>query len=447
MISTIAEIIRSSATWLWGPPMLILLSIVGIYFTLRLRCLQLKKFFKAARLTYIKRTGSGEGNITPLQSLLGALGGIIGNGTLAGIPTAICLGGPGALFWMWVASFIAMIIVYSGTLLALMNREKSADGTYSGGPMFYIKNALNLKWLAVIYALAFTFKALLSTTAMQSNSVSLAAYSAFDFSWVPGWMPPLLPVCIMLALLTLAVTIGGIWSIARVLEKITPFMVLLFMLLGTTIILFNIDSLLKTLALVFEKAFTPASAAGGFAGTSVMLAIRYGVARGFYSNEAGMGSQPMMYSAAKIDNMHTQSLIAMFGVFIDTVVSTIVAMTILITGAWMTGLTSTALTTSAFQTFYGHYGGYIVFFSSFLFGYSTLLAWCFYGEQTFAFVFGPRTKNFYRCAFSIMIAFGFFKVETIWSVGDIFNAIVIGVNVISIFFLIHKVVNGTKLKK
>ena len=439
MNNTFAESIQRIATWLWGPQMLILLCIAGIYFTVHLKGIQFTKFFEVAKLTFTKRTGSGEGNITPLQSLFGALGGIIGNGTLAGIPTAIYLGGPGALFWMWIASFIAMIIVYSETLLALMSREISSDGTYSGGPMFYIQKVLKLKWLAFIYALALTFKALFGTTTMQSNSVSLATYSAFDFSWVPEWMPPLLPVCALLAILTLIITIGGIWSIARALEKITPFMILMFMVMGSIIIVFNIDLLLTTIALVFEKAFTPASAAGGFAGASIMYALRYGVARGFYSNEAGSGSQPIMYSAAKVDNIHEQSLVGMFGVFIDTVVSTLVALTILITGVWTIGTTSSALTTSAFQTLYGNYGGYIVFLSSFLFGLSSLLAWCFYGEQCFSFMFGARTKKYFRIGFCIMISIGFIKVETILSVGDIFNAILITVNVISILFLIHKV--------
>jgi len=444
MSNTIEALIGGFATWLWGPPMLIFLSAVGIYFSFRLKGLQFTRLFKAAKLTYVKRTGSGEGNITPLQSLLSAVGGLIGNGNLAGIPTALYLGGPGALFWMWIASFVAMIIVYSETLLALTCREKSSDGTYSGGPMYYIQNVLKLKWLAVVYALSMACKTLFATAPVQSNSVSIAASTIFNMSWVPEWLPQLLPISASLAILTLIVTLGGIWSIARALEKITPFMVITFLLLGITIIVFNMDAFFETIKLVFAKAFTPTSAAGGFAGASVMFAIRFGVARGFYSNEAGTGSQPIMYSTAKADNIHYQSLISMFGIVVDTVVSTIIALTILITGVWTSGLTSTALTTIAFQDLYGGYGGYIVFFASFLFGYSTMIAMCFYGEQCFAYVFGQRTKNIFRILFSIIIVFGFLKVETIWSIGDLWNAITITVNVIALVFLIHKVVKVTR---
>jgi len=445
--TTVAEFVRSAATWLWGKPMLIFLSLIGIYFTFRLKGLQFTRFFKAGKLTYTQRTGTGEGNITPLQSLFGALGGLIGNGNLAGAATAVFMGGPGALLWMWTGSLVAMIIVYAETLLALKNREKSRDGTYSGGPMYYIEKVLKLKWLAVLFALAMGFKTLLATATIQSNSISLAASTAFDNSWFPAWMPVQLPYCMILAALTWLVIIGGLKSIARTLEKITPLMVLLFMSLGSAIIIANSAMFGHVVRLVIEKAFTPASATGGFAGASVMLAIRYGVARGFYSNEAGTGSSPIMYSTAKTDNIYYQSLIGMFGVFIDTVVSTLTILTILITGVWTSGLTSTALTTSAFQKLYGNYGGYIVFLSSFLFGYSTLIAWSFYGEQCFAYVWGPPMRRIFRWAFSAAIIFGFMKAETLWSWGDLLNAFTIVINLLALIFLIKRVVLETKLHR
>ena len=439
------QIIQAAANWLWGPPMLILLFIIGVYFTLRLKGLQFSQIFKAGKLTYTKRTGKGEGNITPLQSLFSALGGLIGNGNLAGAATALFMGGPGALLWMWVGAFVGMVIVYVETLLALMHREKSIDGTYSGGPMYYIQKVLKLKWLAVTFAFATGFKTLFATSALQSNSISLAASTVFPITWLPQWVPAQLPFCIIIAFLTWLVIIGGLYSIARTLEKITPLMVLVYVLAGAIIIMANINMLFEAIALVFKNAFTPASATGGFAGAGVMMAIRYGVARGFYSNEAGTGSSPIMYSTAKTDNIYHQSLIGMFGVFIDTVVSTFTILAILVTGAWTSGLTSAALTTSAFQSLFGNFGGYIVVFSSFLFGYSTLIVWCFYGEQCFAYIWGPKIKILFRWAFSIAIIFGFMKVESLWSVGDLLNALSILVNCVALIFLVRYVVKETKV--
>ena len=205
-------------------------------------------------------------------------------------------------------------------------------------------------------------------------------------------------------------------------------MVFIYIILGSIIIIANSTALLEVLRSVINNAFSSASISGGFAGASVMMAIRYGIARGFYSNEAGTGSSPIMYSTAKTDNIYYQSLIGMFGVFIDTVVSTFTILIILMTGVWTSGLTSTALTTSAFTHFFGHLGGYIMLLCSFLFGYSTLIAWCFYGEQCFAYIFGPQLRRIFRWAFSIAIIFGFMKVELIWSVGDLLNAATIIIN-------------------
>jgi AGCS family alanine or glycine:cation symporter len=414
--------------------MLIFLSIVGVYFTLRLKGLQFTRFLQAGQLTCKYRTGTGEGNITPLQSLLSALGGLIGNGNLAGVATAIAVGGPGAIFWLWISSFIAMIIVCAETYLALINREKSVDGTFSGGPMYYIENLLKLKWLAILFAFVMGTKTLLATATVQSNSISLAAHTVFGV--------PMIVVCIGLAGLTWLVIIGGLNSIARTLEKLTPFMVIIFALTGLLIILVNSQSFIDVIKLIFSRAFTPAGASGGFAGATVMMAIRYGVARGFYSNEAGTGSSPIMYSTAISDNPKKLSLISMFGVFIDTVVSTLTAFIILITGTWMTGETSTALTTAAFGSFFGSYGGYIVFLASFLFGYSTLIVWCFYGEQCYAYIWGIQIKKFYRWAFCFVIIFGFFEAELIWSWGDLLNAFTVLVNVMVVLFLIQFVVKG-----
>ncbi len=439
MLDLIGDSIQYAASWLWSYPMIIVLFSAGIYFTIRLKGLQFISFLKAAKLTYQTRTGSGKGNISPLQSLFGALGGMVGNGNIAGAATAVFMGGPGALLWMWVGAFIGMVIVFIETLLALKYRTQDKDGTYSGGPMYYIQKVLKIKWLAIAFALAMGLKTLFGTSLVQSNSISLAASSIIDVSWVPSWMPVQLPFCILLAFFTWIVIIGGLKSIARVLEKVTPLMVIIYIALILIIVFAKIDLLTDVLALVFKNAFTTSSATGGFAGATVMMVIRYGIARGFYSNEAGTGSSPIMYSAAKVDNIYHQSLVSMFGVFIDTVISSATIIAILITGAWTSGLTSTALTTAAFSSQFGNYGGLLVLLSSFLFGYSTLIAWCFYGEQCFAFIWGTNVKKVFRWIFSLAILFGFLKVETIWSIADILNATLIFINLLVLIIILREV--------
>ena len=442
-----AEFIQQAASWLWSYPMIIVLFSVGIYFTIRLKGLQFRTFIKASKLTYKTRTGVGKGNISPLQSLFGALGGMVGNGNIVGAATAVFMGGPGALLWMWVGAFIGMIIVFIETLLALKYRIKDKDGTYSGGPMYYIQKVLKIKWLAVAFSLAMGLKTLFGTSLVQSNSISLAAVSIIDVSWIPGWIPVQLPFCLILAFLTWLVVIGGLKTIARVLEKVTPLMILIYISLILIIIFAKIDLLTEVFALVFNNAFTASSASGGFAGATVIMVIRYGIARGFYSNEAGTGSSPMMYSAARVDNIYHQSLVSMFGVFIDTIISSATIMAILITGVWTSGLTSTALTTAAFNTQFGEYGGLLILLSSFLFGYSTLIAWCFYGEQCFAFIWGSNVKKVFRWMFSLAILLGFMQVETIWSIADILNATLILINLSVIVIILKYVFEIMRLNK
>lgn len=429
MLETIDIVIRESASWLWGLPMLMVLSLVGVYFTCRLKGLQIRYFLSSARLAYRYRKGTGEGNISPLQSLYSALGGVIGNGNLGGVATAIAIGGAGAVFWLWVASLVAMILVYAETYLALFQREKGIDGTFSGGPMHYIEKLLGVRWLAVLFALAMGLKTMLATSTIQSNSVALAFQSAFEF--------PLFPVCLGLSLLTLVVTIGGLNSIAWTLGKLTPFMVVLYVGAGMTILLFNWQGVATAFQLIMSSAFTPSGAVGGFSGATVLMAVRYGVARGFYSNEAGTGSTPIMYSTARTDAPETLAQIGMFGVVVDTVVGTLTALLILATGVWTSGETSTALTTFAFGAVFGNSGTYFIFLTSFLFGYSTLIAWSFYGEQCFAYIWGPGVRKTYRWMFCVAICFGFLEAELLWSWGDLLNGMTVLINVIAVTLLIR----------
>jgi AGCS family alanine or glycine:cation symporter len=439
--------IRDFASLIWGYPMLIFLILIGLYFSFRLKGIQFSHFLKAGQLTYQYREGKGEGNLTPLQSLYGALGGMIGNGNLGGVAAAVAVGGPGAIFWLWVSSFIAMIIVYAETLLAMSHRKKSSDGTFSGGPMYYIAHLLKLRWLATLFAMAMGFKALLATTTVQSNSISLAASKAFDLQWLPQKIPVLLPVSITIAILTWLVVIGGLRSIASVLKMLTPLMVIIYLVLGIFILIKYGDAFGETIRLIISKAFTPTGVSGGFAGASVIMTIRFGVARGFYSNEAGTGSSAIMFSTAKCDDPVKQSLISMFGVFIDTIIGTLTVVIVVICGVWDSGETSTALTTAAFRVPFGVYGSYIVFFTSFLFGYSTLIAWCFYGEQCFVYVWGPKIRKIFRWAFCTFIIFGFMEAELVWSIADLLNASIVIINVIALFLLIKHVVSYTRQGK
>ncbi|UCH98065.1 MAG: alanine:cation symporter family protein, partial [Candidatus Aminicenantes bacterium] len=282
---------------------------------------------------------------------------------------------------------------------------------------------------------------------IQSNSISLAAYKSFNLNWLPQQVPQLLPISITIAFLTWLVVIGGLHSIARVLKMITPLMVIIYLFLGIVIIFKYGDAFAGVLKIIISKAFTATGASGGFAGATVIMAIRYGVARGFYSNEAGTGSSPIMFSTAKCDNPVKQSLIGMFGVFIDTIVATLTGFIILISGVWACGETSTALTTAAFSVPFGSYGSYIVFFASFLFGYSTLIAWCFYGEQCFVYIWGPGMRKIFRWGFCLLIIFGFIEAELLWSFADLLNASIVIINVTAVFFLVKFVVSFTKQRK
>ncbi len=427
------SVIRAAATWLWGPPMLIFLFVVGLYFSLRLKGIQFMRLVQSAKLTFTTRKSTGEGNITPWQSLQSVLGGMIGNGNLAGVATAIAIGGPGAIFWMWISGFVGMIINYSEVMLGMIYRKKGEDGVYVGGPMYYIEKVLKIKWLAVLFALAMGLKTLLATSTVQSNSISIAVNTQFGVSQ--------LLTCVILAILTWIVIIGGLRTIAVTMEKLTPLMVVIYLFAVFAIIISDFTGVTEVFKLIFKNAFTPAGASGGFAGTTVLMAVRYGVARGFYSNEAGTGSAPILYSTTMTDSPQNQSLIGMFSVFIDTmIVNTLTAVVIILTGVWNSGETSSALTVSAFSTLFGSWGGWVVCIASFLFGLTTLITWSFYGEQCFAYVFGIKVKKLYRWLFCLAILGGAVKkAELIWSWGDLLNGITVIINVV-VLVLILKIV-------
>jgi len=436
----IFEYIKTAADFIWGPQMLVFILGSGIYFSLRLKGIQFTKFFTAADEIKKSKATSGEGNITPYQALMSALSGIIGNGNIAGVATAIVIGGPGAVFWMWVSAFIGMATMYSESLLGFKFREKDKDGTYIGGPMVYIKKGLGWKWLAYAFAVAMALKTLIATTSVQSNSMSLVVLNEFGI--------PQIISCIIIAILTWLVIIGGLKTIAKTAEYLSPIMTLIYLCGGLLVIILNADKLVFVFEQIFTYAFTAKGAAGGFAGASVLMALRYGAARGAYSNEAGTGSVAIIHATAQSDSPVKQSLISMMGVFIDTIiVCSITALAILTTGIWTDGLNSTALVSQSFAGTFIH-GNWIVLTSSLLFGYSTLITWSFYGEQCAAFIMGNKVKKYYRWLFSFAILIGALgSPENIWSMGDLLNGITVIINLIGILALSPVVIKTTFAKE
>lgn len=429
------ELIKKIADFIWGPHMLVFILGSGLYFSLRLKGIQFSQFLVALRSVFTSRKTDGEGNITPYQALMSALSGIIGNGNIAGVATAIVVGGPGAVFWMWISALPLMATMYSESLLGFLYRRKDADGTFLGGPMVYIQKALRWKWLAVSFAFFMALKTLIATTSIQSNSMSIVLNNQFNI--------PHLYSCILIAFFTWLVIIGGLKTIARTAEFLSPIMTILYICGGFIVILLNADKLGNIFIDIFSSAFTTKGAVGGFTGASMLMALRYGAARGAYSNEAGTGSVAIMHATARNNDPKSQSLIAMMGVFIDTIICTITALVILSAGIWTGNLNSTALTSVSFSTAFSH-GHWIVMVASLLFGYSTLITWCFYGEQSAVFLFGDRIKKSYRWLFCLAILVGATPdAEKIWSMGDLFNGMTVIINLIGIVALSSVVVRFT----
>ncbi|MFC1557398.1 alanine/glycine:cation symporter family protein [candidate division KSB1 bacterium] len=456
MVHFLDRFFEISGEIVWGPHMLILLIGTGIFFTFRLRGLQFHRLRNAAALMMLgvrrkDRSADKKGDITPLQALMTSTSAVVGNGNIAGVATAIALGGPGAVFWMWITGFVGMATKFSEVMLGVHFREYNPDGTILGGPMLYLREAIKWKNTGKLFSLFFAFaiglKALLTTSMQQSNSITLAVESHIGIErWIVG---------LVLALLTWAVIVGGIKSIGRIAEFIAPAMSLVYIIGGSLVLIVFWKTLPEVFMRIFSDAFSGTAAAGGFAGATLMNAMRFGIARGSYSNEAGTGSSPFAHAAAKTDEPVRQGLIAMLDVFIDTIIlCTITALVILSSGQWLTGTTSTELATSAFETGIP-FGGWIVVLSSLLFGYSSLISWPYIGEQAWAYLFGFGIKKYYRWGFCLFVFLGsIVKVNTVWLMVDTMNGVQAVPNLIGILLLSGVVVritgsylrNGTKTR-
>jgi len=413
--------------------MLILVLGTGLYLFMRLRAIQIREFLPAIRSLHRRTNQDAQGDISPYAALMTAVGGIVGNGNIAGVATAIAAGGPGALFWMWISGVVGMGTMFAESVLGVRYRRRGQDGLIVGGPMYYLRDALGWRYLAGFFAAGMALKTLLATTTVQSNSMALIASSEL------GWQP--MTTCAIVALVTGAVTLGGVRSIARVSEVLAPVMGLLY-LTGAGVVLWAFRSQLgPALELVFRHAFTPVAAGGGFLGAGVREAFRFGVARGVYSNEAGTGSVPIAHASAKTDDPVSQGRIAMLGVFLDTlVVSSATGLALLVTGVWQSGADSTVLTAQAFAAGMGGSGGLVVLAASLLFGLSTLITWAFYGEQCAVYLLGARARKPYRWLYCLAILGGAMAgARTIWAWGDLLNGVMAVPNLVALIALAGQV--------
>jgi len=425
--------IRFLGSVVWGPQTVILLLGVGLFLTICLRFAQLRRFGLSFRLL-LGRKEFGEskkerkGDISPFQALTTSLAATIGNGNIGGVCTAIAMGGPGAVFWMWVGALFGMATKIVEAVLGQKFKRILPDGSVIGGPMYYIKEGLGLPWLAGIFAFFMGCKPLFSTTSIQSNSIALVLKTQLGLEpWISG---------LGLALLTWLAIIGGIKSIAKVSEFLSPFMVFLYIFGALFTIIIFASHIPQALSLIFVGAFKPSAITGGIAGMTVKNAIRYGLARGAYSNEAGTGTAAVFHATAKTSEPVRQGLIASLDVFIDTlVICTLTALTVLVTGTWTQG-TSTEMTAAAFNLALPQIGGLIVAASSFLFGYSSLIAVTYYGEISFSYLLGKWIKLPFRWIFCLVIFMGaVMKVEVAWSIGDVFNGMMAFTNLIGVLGL------------
>ncbi|MCB2073116.1 MAG: sodium:alanine symporter family protein [Novosphingobium sp.] len=453
--AALTALLGEVSSFVWGTPLLVLLLGTGLYLTFAMRFMPVRRIGTAFRLLFRGRhPGAEPGDITPFQTLMTALAATIGTGNIAGVATAIALGGPGAVFWMWMTALVGMATKYAEAVLAVNFREVDADGRHVGGPMYYIRNGLgkNWGWLAFLFALFAALAGLGIGNMVQANSVVAVMKSSFGLSeWVVG---------VVLATLVFAVIIGGVKRIGAVAEYLVPFMAVAYVLGGLTVIALNWQDIPEGLAFIVRSAFTPTAATGGFAGAAIWAGIRFGVARGVFSNEAGLGSAAIAHAAAKTKDPVQQGMIAMLGTFIDTLlVCTITALVIVtvhvpvemgdgstqMMAAWASGQTGAELTSLAFGAGLPGVGQWIVTFGLVLFAFTTMLSWSYYGERSAEYLFGVRVVLPYRYLWVVFVFLGSVaELKLVWTVTDILNGLMAVPNLIALLLLSGTVIRLTR---
>ncbi len=432
------DVLGKANAIIWGPPMLVLLVGTGVFYTFLLRGLQFRTLAHSLWLALIKRretSAEAAGDISHFQALMTALAATVGTGNIAGVATAIAAGGPGALFWMWMTGLFGMATKYAEAVLAVKYRVTDANGNMSGGPMYYLERGLGWRWLGVLFAVFGSIAAFGIGNVVQSNSVADALRThPFDISpSVTG---------AVLAVATALVLLGGIKSIARVSSVLVPVMIVIYMAGGLLVLLLNWRGIPGIFVYVLSEAFTPTAAVGGFAGATLRETIRYGVARGVFSNESGLGSSPIAAAAARTSDPVTQALVSMTQTFIDTiVVCSMTGFVIIATGTWTSGKTGSPLTTMAFNHgLPGNSGGAIVAIGLALFAYSTLIGWSYYGEKCTEYLLGEKSIVPYRVVFCLMVGVGaVVKVDLVWAFADAMNGLMAVPNLVALLLLHREV--------
>ena len=426
--------------FIWGPPLLVLLVGTGILLTIRLHLLQIFKLPKALSLIF-RAQNAGSGDIDSFKALCTALSATVGTGNIVGVATAIHAGGPGALFWMWMAAFFGMATKYAEGLLAVKYRETDEKGEIAGGPMYYIKNGMGekYKWLGGLFAFFGVLVAYfgIGTFAQVNSSVDI---TKMTIGLDPVWTGAILTIFVA------AITIGGLQSIAAAASRIVPAMAFIYFLSTIGVLLVFADKVPAAVSMIFESAFTTTAATGGFFGATVMMAMKNGVARGVFSNESGLGSAPIVAAAAKTKWPAEQGLISMTGTFIDTIIiCTLTGLTLVVTGVWCGMENGAALTNAAFTSAFPVFGGYMLLIGLVLFAFTTILGWNYYGERCMIYLVGTKGVLPYRLVFILLIASGaFLKLEAIWILADIVNGLMAIPNLIALLFLSGICVRETK---
>ena len=429
------ETVSQALTWLngivWGVPMLVLILGIGLYLTVGLRLRSVLRLPLSLAFLWRGRTAEGKGEISPFNALMTELSACIGTGNIAGVATAIFLGGPGAIFWMWMTALLGMATKYAEAVLAVRYREQDSRGEYVGGPMYYITNGLGprWRWLAVLFALFASVAGFGIGNMVQSNSVAHALRSSLN---IPEWITG-----VVLVVLAGIVLIGGIKRLGAVAGKLVPFMAIAYIGAGTAALIVNYAKIPEAFGLIFAHAFSPIAATGGFAGAAVWAAMQFGVARGVFSNEAGLGSAPIAHAAAQTKGPVSQGLVAMLGPFIDTIlVCSFTALVILTSGAWTGGDTGAALTGKAFELALPGVGHLVMTFALTLFAFTTILGWSYYSERSLEYLFGVRIITPFRVVWCLAIFVGAtIELAFVWLVADTLNALMAIPNLIALALL------------
>ncbi|AKG72886.1 alanine/glycine:cation symporter family protein [Salinicoccus halodurans] len=424
------------SSFVWGLPLIIFLVGTGLFLTLRLAFFSFRMLPYSLKMAFSKSDDKSEGDISHFQALMTALAATVGTGNVVGVATAVVLGGPGAVFWMWITALVGMATKYSEGILGVKYRQKNDKGEMSGGPMYYLEHGLGQKWLGVLFAFFAVFAAIFGIGNMiQANAASDVAQDVFS---IPTWMTG-----VVMAVLVGMVILGGVKSIGRTAGILVPFMVAFYLIAGVAILILHFDKVPAAFGLIFTDAFTGQAVAGGALGT----VIRMGVARGLFSNEAGLGTGGIAAASARTDVPARQALVSMTQVFIDTiVVCTITGVSLTMADMYTSGEDGAALTAQSFEMLLPGFGNYVVAITLLTFIFSTILGWGYFGEKCFTYLVGDKFTYLYRVIFVLAIIPGAtMSLQTVWNLGDIFNALMAIPNLIGLLGLSGVVAAETKI--